>query len=490
MGSTFLSSSGVPGGRQSSRPQWLSWAPSLALSVIGLAAAYLSAFASGKLLLLGFGLVFALCGVLIAGYNAFGMVVGLLVIRSSLDWFVAARSGGGATPVSGVQPALLVGGATLAVAAAWLIVQIAADTFHRPSPMGIALILFAGTCIITSLGSDKPLVSLSTSFRVLIGATLFLMVEQLLLHRPNRYKAILAALGASMAIPAAMSVVQFTERTADKNYVTGPFVHQNSMAIWLSVLIPVFLALVRYTRGSARLGCLVATGFGTTMLLFTYCRSAWIGVTVAFVVVAALQERRLLIVLALLIASIWAWVPSVGDRLSDLDDVRIEGQGDPNSFAFRQRYWHEILATYVDGVPLEQNLTGIGLGMVEEQMPDHLEPHNVWVQIITETGVLGTITFAGFIVTIAVQLGRGLRRAKPGVQRGIIVGVAAAGTNMLVQSVSQNLITEAVIWTYLATVLALGAVMTMVQTRELTITEPAAPDLRRRGINQPALVLP
>lgn len=465
------------------------WLPSLGLAVVGLAAAYLAAFAGGTILLLGFGLVFAVCGVLIAGYNAFGMVIGLLVVRSSLDWFVAARSGGGATPVTGVQPALLVGAAALIVATAWLIIQIAADTFKRPSPMGIALILFAGTCVITSLGADNPPVSMATSFRVLIGATLFLMVEQLLLQFPDRYKPILIALGASMAIPAAMSVFQFTERNADKPYVTGPFVHQNTMAIWLSVLVPVFLALVRYTKGSARWGCVAASGIGSGMLLFTYCRSAWVGIVVAFVVVAALQERKLLLVIAVLVASVWAWVPSVSDRLDDLDNVRVEGMGDPNSFAFRQRYWGEIFERYVDGVPLEQNLTGIGLGMVEETMPDHLEPHNVWVQVVSETGAIGTVMFVTFVVTIAVQLGRGLRRATDGVQRGLIVGVAAASANMLVQSVAQNLITEAVIWTYFATVLALGSMATMVQTRNLHLTEPADPDLRRRGAREPVPVL-
>ncbi|MEZ5235895.1 MAG: O-antigen ligase family protein [Acidimicrobiales bacterium] len=225
------------------------------------------------------------------------------------------------------------------------------------------------------------------------------------------------------------------------------------------------------------------------MLLFTYCRSAWVGIVVAFVVVAALQERKLLLVIAVLVASVWAWVPSVSDRLDDLDNVRVEGMGDPNSFAFRQRYWGEIFERYVDGVPLEQNLTGIGLGMVEETMPDHLEPHNVWVQVVSETGAIGTVMFVTFVVTIAVQLGRGLRRATDGVQRGLIVGVAAASANMLVQSVAQNLITEAVIWTYFATVLALGSMATMVQTRNLHLTEPADPDLRRRGAREPVPVL-
>ncbi len=448
-----------------------------ALLTAGLVAAYLTAFAGGKLLLAGFGAVFAVIGVLIAGYNIYAMLLGLLAVRTSLDWFVAARSGGGGTPVTGLQPALLVGGAALIAAVAWLVVQWAGSTFRRPSPIGLALSGFAFVCVVTSLGAGNPLVSLSTSFRVLIGASMFLMVEQLLMQKPDRYKALLVAIGVSVLIPAAMSVFQFAHRTPVKNYVTGPFVHQNTMAIWLSVLIPVFAALIRYTRQRTRLACILLTVGGSVMLLFTYCRSAWIGLVAALLVLAVLQERKLLIAMVIVIASIWAWVPSVQERLSDLDDVRVEGMGDPNSLAFRQRYWQELLAEHVDGVPLIQNVTGIGLGMVEETHESQLEPHNVWVQVVVETGALGTISFIVLVGAITLQFARGIRRAKPGFQRALIIGVAAGAFNMLVQSLSQNLITEAVIWTYFATMLAIASVMTMVNTRGLLVTAPDDPSL-------------
>lgn len=424
---------------------------------------------------MGFGVLLAVGGALIAGYNAFGMVLGLLVGRSSLDWFVASKSAGGATPVGGFQPAVGVGAAVLAVGCGWLVVQIAARTMRRPSAAALSLLAFALICMVTSLGANDPFLSVTTSLRVLTGAVVLLVVEQLLLQDPARLPALLTALGASVVLPAIISFFELMNRTPEHNYVQGPFVHQNTMAAWLSVLIPLFVALIRYVHGSARTACVVLSGVACTMLLFTYCRAAWVGVVAALFVVIFLQERRFLLVALLLIGSVWAWVPSVETRLSDLNDEPVAGQGDPNSFAFRQRYWHKIVAEHVEGVPLIQNLTGVGLGEVEATSDEGLEPHNVWVQVVAETGALGTIGFIVFIGTTGATLLRGLRRARPGLERAVIVGSFAAGVNYLAQTLSQNLITEAVTWTYFSTVLGLGTALVMIhRTRDESSSDVTA----------------
>lgn len=433
------------------------WVPGLALVGLGLGAAFLLAEAEGKVLVGGIGLLMGVGAALIAGYRAFGLVWALVVARSSLDWFVAADSAGGKTPVTGLQPAIVAGATVLVAAVAWLAVQAAAGTLRRPSATGLTLIALSVVCMITSLGADDPVLSLTTSLRVLDGALLFLMVEQLLLRDPRRMRLLLVGLGLSLVLPAIVSSVQFGNRPPGQAFVTSTFVHQNTMAAWLTLLIPPFACLIRYTKGLARAGCIAAASLATLLLLLTYCRGAWIGVVVALAIVALVQERRLLVVGALAVGAVWVFVPSVQERFSDLGEQRVEGQGDPNSFAFRQRYWHEILADNVDGVPLIQNITGMGLGMVEVTMEEGLEPHNVWVQVLAETGVAGTGALALVVAVTTVSFARGIRRLPPGAHRAIALGAAAASANMLVQSLSQNLLTEAVTWTYFGTVLALGS---------------------------------
>lgn len=441
------------------------WVPVLTLVALGLVSAYLTATAEGTLVMTGFGLLIGVAAALVAGYRAFGFVVALVVTRSTLDWFVAADSSGGSTPVTGIQPAIVAGAAVLAAGVAWLVVQAFAGTFRRPSAIGLAVSAFAVVCIITSLGADDRVLSLTTSLRVLDGALVFLLVEQLLLQDIRRLRPLLVALGCSLIVPAIVSLVELSRRPPGQSFVTGTFVHQNTMAAWLSMLIPLFVCLIRYTRGAARVGTVAVTVLASVLLLFTYCRAAWIGVLIALALVAVFQERRFLLVGALCIGAVWVFVPSVQERFSDLSRERVEGQGDPNSFAFRQRYWHEILADHVDGVPLIQNATGTGLGMVEVTMDEGLEPHNVWVQVVAETGALGTGAFALLVVTIGMSFARGFKRLEPGLHRGVALGAGASAANMLTQTVSQNLITEAVTWTYFATVLAAGSAVLLLAAR-------------------------
>lgn len=385
-------------------------------------------------------------------------MLALLVTRSSLDWFVAKDSGLGSTPVTGFQPAIATGAAVLVAGLAWVFVQLAAGRLRRPSATGWALFAFMALCLVTSLGANAPTVSIATSLRVAIGAVMFFMVEQLLLQDIRRIRSLLVALGLSLFVPAVFGINELLHRTSEKNWAQGPFVNRNTMAIWLSILIPLFVAVRPYVNGRARLGCncfLAVSGF---LMVFSYTRAAWIGVVVALIVVGLLQDRRLLFVSLAIVAAVWTFVPSVSERFSDLNDPVVSGMGDPNSLAFRERYWAMIWEEHVAGEPVIQTVTGIGLGMVEEWSPYHLEPHNLWVQAAVETGVVGTVALVVLVVAIGVDQVRGLRRLRPGLHRALVVGAAAGSINLLAQSYTQNLITEAVLWTYYATVLAMATV--------------------------------
>ena len=441
----------------------------------GLAAAYLTAFADGSMRLVGPGLLAVVSVALLAGYNGYGLVLALLVTRSSLDWFVAKDSGLGSTPVTGFQPAVATGAAVLVLGVAWLVVQVGAGQFRRPSATGIALCVFSAVCVVTSLGAEDPLLSITTSLRVLIGAVVFLMVEQLVLQRPERLRSLLVAIGLSLVVPALFAINEMATRSAEKNWIQGPFVNRNTLAIWLSLLIPVFIAVRRHVHGWARVGCVAFIGVGSFMVLFSYCRAAWIGLVVAVIVIGLFQERWLVVASLALVAAVWMFVPSVQDRFSDLDEARVAGQGDPNSLAFRERYWDLIWDAHVDDVPFIQNVVGIGLGMVEEWSPYSLEPHNLWVQTVAETGALGTLAMVGLVITIGADQTKGIRRTKPGFERAIVIGAAAASVNLLTQSYTQNLITEALLWTYYATVLAAATSVTLLNRRAPTDLEAGQP---------------
>jgi O-antigen ligase len=160
-------------------------------------------------------------------------------------------------------------------------------------------------------------------------------------------------------------------------------------------------------------------------------------------------NRRLLWLPIALVACAFLFVPSVGDRVSDLGETYQTGRGDPNSLAWRVGYWQRVL-------PLASTnpVTGIGLDMVQRSTPDQLQPHNGFVQSFTEAGVFGLGALLVLIATAAADLRRAAMRATPGLARGLAVGALAGATSVFLQLFTENLLTQAAMLWYFAAVIA------------------------------------
>ncbi|HET7719994.1 MAG TPA: O-antigen ligase family protein, partial [Acidimicrobiales bacterium] len=165
--------------------------------------------------------------------------------------------------------------------------------------------------------------------------------------------------------------------------------------------------------------------------------------------IGACQDRRLIVLVVVGMFAVAIFVPSVSTRLSDLDNQRQEGRGDPNSLAWRFAYWERLLP-----LTAENPVTGIGLDQVLERSPEKLMPHNSFVQALVETGVVGLTCLLGLIFSTGRALRDGIRRAPPGLGRGIAIGGAAAGLGWASQLISENLLTQAAIYWYLVAPIA------------------------------------
>jgi O-antigen ligase len=440
-------------------PSWL--APILVAIVLGTVGAWAVAGADIASATLASGAAIAALLVATAGWRMWPLLVIAVAVRSSLDWFVASRSTGGETPVTGLQPAIALGAVVLVLGLAWLFVQWAVGTLVRPSPVTFGFGAYVLACLATSIAGNHPLLNLQTSLRAMAGLVLVALIEQMLLRRPERIRPLLAAFGLSLIVPACVSVHEIFTRTADKNWTQATFVNRNTYAVYLTVVAIVLIAIRRHVHGWARFGAMVGASLATGLLVFTYTRAAWAGLAVGFLVLAALGERWLLWVVAIGGIVVWAFVPSVSDRLADLDNDRVANLGDPNSWEFRTRYWRELIATYIDGEPIDQVIAGVGLGTVERENPEGLEPHNVWVQSLVETGIIGTLALGGFLVVAtrtSLRVIRRLRRREEDrLARAVAMATCAVIGNWVVQSISQNLVTEAVMWTYIAVPLGIVA---------------------------------
>lgn len=403
---------------------------------------------------------------LLAATRFWFVVVGMFVVRASLD---ALKLGHFTNGSSALDPGVVVGLVFLAAGIGWLIAQKRAGELHPLSGPTKWFFALAAAGSFSAVGSQDIASSLGVSLKIWAGALMVAVLEQVYRQNPARVKAILAAGAASLVVPAIVAVKQLAgpqklEAYLEVSRISGTFVHANPFATYLVILAVVGLAIRPHLERWSRVVANVAIAVATVLTLFTYARGAWIALIIGVIVVGACQDKRL--IMGVVVAAIAAllFVPSVSARLSDLGKTESVGNGDPNSLAWRIKYWERLL-------PLteENPATGIGLDQVLERSPEKLMPHNSFVQSLVETGVIGLGALLGLIASTAWALRDVIRRLKPGLPRGIAVGAAAAATGWLVQLASENLLTQAAIFWYLA-----GPIAFTLATRATLLERDAA----------------
>ena len=435
--------------------------PSLADAVLALAAAF-AAVATGvgvassgalsSVLFFTAAAVAALAVVAWGSRRIWPMAIVLLVVRPALDQFKSAA--GTAVAAPGV-----IAGVLFMVASAWWL--------HRRWRQGLPLLstrstvsvaVLAAACVLSALTSDAPMVSAQAASRVVSTALMLVVLEQSLRDRPERLRSVLVAVFASLAVPGVVAAVQLAGNAPETplygpalgvGRIRGTFVHPNVLAAYLTVLLPLAVALVPHTRGKLRALVVVAGAASGFLLLFTYARGAWVAAFLAVVVVGWLQDRRIIALAVAAVAVLVMAVPSVTTRLSDLGGSSGPIVAEPDSLSWRIGYWKDVLP-----MTEESPVTGIGLNVVERRTAYRLEPHNVFVQALIETGVVGLGALVAFVVVVTLDLRRALRSVLPGAARGVVVGAAGAFVAFVVQCLSENLLTSPVVHWYLTVPLA------------------------------------
>ncbi|MGD9750424.1 MAG: O-antigen ligase family protein [Acidimicrobiia bacterium] len=394
---------------------------------------------------------------LLAATRFWFVLVGMFVARASLD---ALKLGDAAEGSSALDPGVVVGLVFLMAGAGWLLAQKRAGDLRPMSGPTKWFIALAAAGSFSAVGSGDIFSSFSVSLKIWAGALMVAVLEQVYRQNPARVKVILAAGGASLVVPAIVAAQQLAsprqlEAYLEVSRINGTFVHANPFATYLVIIAVVALAVRPHLERWSRVAANVAIAVATALTLFTYARGAWIALILGVIVVGICQDKRLIAAVVAAAVAALLFVPSVSARLSDLGKTEAVGNGDPNSLAWRIKYWERLL-------PLteENPATGIGLDQVLARSPEKLMPHNTFVQSLVETGVLGLVSLLGLITSTAWALRDVIRRLRPGLARGIAVGAAAAGLGWFVQLGSENLLTQAAIFWYLA-----GPIAFVVATR-------------------------
>jgi putative inorganic carbon (hco3(-)) transporter len=103
-------------------------------------------------------------------------------------------------------------------------------------------------------------------------------------------------------------------------------------------------------------------------------------------------------------------------------------------------------------------VSGLGMKMSEYTTDSSRPPHNDFLKVYIEAGVIGLITYLGVLVTLLRAGAKALRASQSGLSRGVAVGFMACLAALVVESLGGNMVGQvAAIWYFFAFA-AVGAV--------------------------------
>ncbi|HEX2234043.1 MAG TPA: O-antigen ligase family protein [Thermoleophilaceae bacterium] len=214
------------------------------------------------------------------------------------------------------------------------------------------------------------------------------------------------------------------------------FVHPNGFAFFLLIVVALGLVALLETRDRLLRAVLsVGLAIATACLFFTYTRSAWVGLAVLVILVAAMEYRRLLGTMAigavLALLALPSFIGSVERRFQDLSG---SAGYTADSLEWRTENWSRMFP-YAQESPL----TGHGLASylplsrrefhpfegafvsdptktpesAEEGQPG-VGAHNDYVEFAVELGYTGALLWIATLVVLAAAMLRA--RKVPGVR--------------------------------------------------------------------------
>lgn len=379
-------------------------------------------------------------------------VLAVLAARPSLDVLAVGEVASGP-----LDPGAGLGALFIAASALWLGVQLLTGRFVRPQPSGVALLLLVVAAIGSVLVSIDPGTSGQAALRILAGAMAFLVIEQLLAQRPRFAQQLIAAIFVSLAIPAVVGLTQLSgggdfAGLDGVSRISGTFVHPNPFATYLVTVLLVAVSIATKIPGYWRVASWVVGAIAAGLLVVTYARGAWAAALVGLIIIALRHARALIPAFLAFSVVLIALVPSIVTRITDLTEERYTGDAPPNSLAWRVEYWSEVIE-----LGIENPTNGIGLEMTQRSTEDELQPHNVFLQALAETGLPG---FGALLIAILLFARDHLRRARSNEtdwDRALSTAAIAVLAAFGLQLFSENLLTQTVAIWFLAAGTSHGA---------------------------------
>lgn len=248
--------------------------------------------------------------------------------------------------------------------------------------------------------------------------------------------------------------------------VVSFFGNPNVFGEYLIIAIMLCIAAFAYTdRKRYKAAFLVILVCLAASMVFTYSRGCWVGIIIAVAIFLFLENKKLFwAAVALGIVSIFFLPDSIINRFASI------GNMSDSSTSYRVYIWEGTLNMLKDFW-----ISGIGLGTdaFNEVYPMYAyssisapHPHNLYLLVLTETGVLGLIALVGVIIAYFRKMFYVIAHAACKQYRILASAMAAGMAGFLVQGMFDNVWYNYRVFLLFWIYIAIGVVVSILNKRE------------------------
>jgi O-antigen ligase len=237
----------------------------------------------------------------------------------------------------------------------------------------------------------------------------------------------------------------------------GTFGQPNPFAGYLNLVLPILVGMALFAGSRwLKFGSWLAAGGIAVVMVTTLSRGAWLGFSVALLVMGIVASRRLavwiwlglLAVAIAILAAVFGVIPfgATGRVLAafGLSGVSLDSVTAENFSAVqRLAFWQAGLNMFTNNPVL-----GVGIGNYIEGYPKFAaqgwetvlgHAHDYYLNMAAETGVIGLAAYLALLGSAFKQVAWSVRAAPPGVWYGVALGLLGSLTALSIHNLVDNM---------------------------------------------------